>query len=326
MLQQKATEPVLAFWATTTPSHVPMGVASREVGEFGMHVVGSPESIGEIVLLKTLYSIMTEWGVKVSAVRVNALGDKDSKLRFERELGAYLRRHTTSLDAECQKTHSMSPLSTYACQNGACRNLLSDGPRAINFLSEKSRVHFREVLEYIEGLGLPYVVDDLLAGDEREPRVVFSLDLGSDDATIVTGIGGRYDEYVRKLTNRKDGAAVSASIFFRKKGVTKQTIPLPQKASQPKIYFVQLGTRAKLRGLTVVDMLRAAQVPVSQSFDSRTLAPQLEHARQQGVKHLLIMGQREALDGTVIVRSMQNSSQQIVPIPVLPRFLKSLKS
>lgn len=320
----KHTDPILTYYATTAPTHVPPGIHARDVGEFGMHVVGATESLGEIVLLKTMFSIMQEWGMRVSAVRVNALGDKDSKARFERELGSFLRRHLSELCTTCQKTTSTTPFDIYKCEQEQCRGLLLDGPRTLNFLSEKSRAHFREVLEYIESIGLPYEVDDLLVGDEREPRVVFSLDLTDEDATVVAGVGGRFDEHIRKVLNRKDGAMVSGSLFFRKKGVTKQNTVIPQK-QQPKIYFVQLGARAKLQGLTVIDMLRAAQVPVAQSFDSHSLAPQLQCAREQGVKHLLIMGQREALDGTVIVRSMQNSSQQIVPLTTLPRFLKTLK-
>ena len=322
---ESTPEPILAFYATTAPLYVPTGVNVREVGEFGMHVVGSAESLGEILLLKTLFSIMTEWGMKVSAVRLNALGDRDSKARFERELAVYLRRHAEALCPLCKKTIIENPLGAYTCQGDACRDVLADGPRAMNFLSEKSRLHFREVLEYVESLGLPYEVDDLLVGDDREPRVVFALDMQDDDATIVASMGGRYDDYIRKVTNRKDGAAASASLFFRKKGVNRSNIPAPARANQPKIYFVQLGVRAKLQGLVVVDMLRQAQLPTAQSFDARSLGPQLQCARDQGVKHLLIMGQREALDGTVIVRSMQNSSQQIVPLTTLPRFLKSLK-
>ncbi len=320
----KRTDPILTYYATTAPTHVPPGINVRDVGEFGMHVVGANESLGEIVLLKTMFSIMQEWGMRVSAVRVNALGDKDSKARFERELGGYLRRHLSELCDTCQKATTTTPFDIYTCEQEQCRGLLLEGPRTLNFLSEKSRAHFREVLEYIESIGLPYEVDDLLVGDEREPRVVFSLDLTDEDATVVAGVGGRFDEHIRKVLNRKDGAMVSGSLFFRKKGVTKQNTVIPQK-QQPKIYFVQLGARAKLQGLTVIDMLRAAQVPVAQSFDSHSLAPQLQCAREQGVKHLLIMGQREALDGTVIVRSMQNSSQQIVPLTTLPRFLKTLK-
>ncbi len=321
----KRTDPILTFYANTTPTHVPAGINPRDVGEFGMHVVGANESLGEIVLLKTMFSIMQEWGMRVSTVRMNALGDKDSKARFERELSTYLRRHFSELCPACQKATNNNPLEVYTCTTGVCRDLLLDGPRAMNFLSEKSRSHFREVLEYVESIGLPYAVDDLLVGDEREPRIVFALELAEEDATVVAGIGGRYDEYVRRILNRKDSAMVSGSFFFRKKGVTKQNSAVVPKQQPPKIYFVQLGSRAKLQGLTVIDMLRAAQVPVAQSFDSHSLAPQLQCAREQGVKHLLIMGQREALDGTVIVRSMQNSSQQIVPLQTLPRFLKTLK-
>jgi histidyl-tRNA synthetase len=318
-------EPVLAYYASANPSHVPAAFPTKDSGEFGLHIVGASESLGEILLLKTVYAIMTEWGTAVARVRVNALGDRDSKLRFERELGAYLRKHAQHLDASCRKALSDRPLDTYVCTNAACRDIVSDGPRAMSFLSEKSRAHFREVLEYVESLGLPYEVDDLLVGDEREQRIVFALDLEEGDATVLGSAGGRYDEYVRRITNRKEGAGVSANIFFRKKGLSKTSFAVPQSQRRPKIYFVQLGLRAKLQGLQVVDLLREAQVPIAQSFDPRSLAPQLQSARERGVSHLLIMGQREALDGTIIVRSTTNSQQTIVPVLSLPKYLKGLK-
>ncbi len=323
--QLRNPEPSLAFYASAAPSHVPPGIVEREVGEFGLHVVGAQDSLGEILLLKTLFSILSEWGTQVARVRVNALGDRDSKLRFERELTLYVRKHAHLMDDSCKKALASNPLGMYVCTNDSCKQVLHEGPRAMNFLSEKSRAHFREVLEYVESLGLPYELDDLLIGDEREPRVVFALDLVALDATVVAGVGGRYDEYVRRRTNRKDGHAVSASIFFKKKGMVKSGFVVTPIAQAPKVYFVQLGLRAKLQGLTVVDMFRQAHVPVAQSFDPKSLAPQLQCARDQGVSHLLIMGQREALDGTIIVRSTTNSSQQILALSMLPRFLKTLK-
>jgi histidyl-tRNA synthetase len=88
---------------------------------------------------------------------------------------------------------------------------------------------------------------------------------------------------------------------------------------------VQLGLRAKLEGLAVVDLLRAAQIPILQSFDSAKLSPQLTAAKEAGVSHLIIMGAREALDRTVLVRAMNDSSQTIVGLNELPRFLKTLR-
>jgi histidyl-tRNA synthetase len=276
-------------------------------------------------MLKTLFAILNEWGAGVARVRVNTLGDRDSKARFERELSGYVRKHSADVSECCREEMVKNPFAIYNCKNDACHEMIQNGPRAMNFLSEKSRSHFKDVLEHIEKLGFPYELDDLLIGDERDPRLVFALDLAEEDATVMAATGGRYDEYLRKLTGKKDGSAVSSSIFFRKNGIARAHFTPTPSAKIPKVYFVQLGLRAKLEGLTVVDMLRSAGVPVSQSFDAKSLAPQLESAKAQGVSHLLIMGQREALDGTIIVRSSTNSSQTVLQLSALPRFLKTIK-
>lgn len=333
-LSSHPDEPLLAYYATPTPTHMPppgsmVGpfeeTPPRELGEFGLQVVGTPESIGEVILLKTLTTILAEWGVRVTQVRINALGDKDSKTRFSRELGLYVRKHAHHFDEECRGKLAENPYAPYQCHGETCRQVMSEGPRAMNFLSEKSRSHFRQVLEHLEGLSLPYQLDDLLIGDDRDPRLAFALDTEEPDQTLLVSVGGRYDDFVRRTTGRKEGSSVGASIYFRKKGLPPGSFSAAAPARKPHIYFVQLGLRAKLQSLTVLDLLRGAGVPVLQSFDSSRLAPQLSAAREQGVSHLIIMGQREALDGTVIVRAMNNSSQHIVALTALPRFLKALK-
>ncbi len=318
-------EPVLAFYATPSPLHAPVGTSPREMGEFGLQVVGTPESVGEIVLLKTIATIANEWGAPLSKVRVNALGDKDSQQRFARELSIHLRKHLNRFSDEERKGLVENPFSVYRLQTDTTREVLSEGPRPMHFLSEKSRVHFRSVLEHLEHLGLPYELDDLLAGDERGLHISFALDFAESDATIVAAMGGRFDEYLKRETRRKDSVGVGASIYFRKKGATKASFTASHNSPKPKIYFAQLGLRAKLQGLTVVDMLRTANVPVLQSFDASRLSMQLAAAAQLGVPFLLIMGQREALDGTIIVRSTRNSSQNIISVGEVPKFLRTLK-
>jgi histidyl-tRNA synthetase len=323
-------EPVLAFYATPAPSHPPAGMRAAlpagrqgEVGEFGLCAVGSND-LGEILVLKTISAIATEWGAPVARIRLNALGDRDSKERFTREMGAHVRRRAPEFDETCRETLERNPLAA-ACTHEQCRAVLSEGPRSVNYLSEKSRTHFRQMLEQIEGLGLPYEIDDSLLGDERGAQVMFSLDLQAPDATVIASMGGRFDDYMRRQLNRKDGSAVSASIYFRKKGAGRSSFAVASPTRAPKVFFVQLGSRAKLQGLTVLDTLRKARLPVSQSFDTSKLSPQLNAAGTTGASYLIIMGQREALDGTVIVRTLKNGSQTIVELNSLPRFLKTLR-
>lgn len=321
--QAQKPEAMLAFYATPAPVHMPTHLPPRESAEFGLSVMGSPESLSEVVLIKTLATILREWGTPLLRVRLNALGDRDSFQRFSRELSAYLRKQSAEMDPACRTLANDNPFSLYTCQNQVCREVLEDAPRATNFLSEKSRAHLKSVLEHIESLGLPYELDDKLMSDEREARLLFAFDL-PEDSTVLYSHGGRFDDYVRRLTGRKEASAVHGSVFFRKGAATREHFTTAP-AHKPKVYFIQLGGRAKLQGLHVVDMLRSAGVAVSQSFDAAHLAPQLVAAKALGVSHVLIMGQREALDGTILIRNSKNSSQTILPVSQLPKFLKTLK-
>ncbi len=318
-------EPVLLFYATPSPAYTPRAISAEEAGEFGLQVIGTSESVGEIVLLKTLVMILAEWGSPVARIRINALGDRDSQQRFGRELSLHVRKHSARIEPICEHQPIQNPLSLYQCSATSCQAIISEGPRPVHFLSERSRSHFRSVLEHLEKLGLPYEIDDLLAGDDKTPHITFALDLKDSDATVLGAYGGRFDDFMRREARRKDSTGVGASLFFRKKGAVKTHFTLVPTTKKPKIYFAQLGLRAKLQGLNVVDMFRQARVPVLQSFDSSRLGMQLSQAQAQGVSHLIIMGQREALDGTVIVRTMQNSSQITVPVSEVPRFLKTLR-
>ena len=321
-------EPVLAFYATPAPTHLPYlpGTNPRDIGEFGLHVVGSAESVGEIVLLKTLAMIMQEWGLPVSRIRVNALGDRDSQQRFQREMALFVRKHADRFDPLKRDSILQNPMLVFqGTPEDAHRQIATEGPRPMHFLSEKSRVHFRSILEHLENLGLPYELDDALVGDDRGQHITFAMDMDDADATIVSSMGGRYDEYLKRESRHKNSVGASASIFFRKKGATASSFTCAVATRKPKVYFAQLGTRAKLQGLSVLDMLRSANVPVMQSFDATRFSSQLATAQAQGVSHLLIIGQREALDGTIIVRSMKNSSQVTVHLSEIPRFLKTLR-
>lgn len=322
-------EPVLAFYATPSPTHVPYlpNTNPRDVGEFGLQVIGSSESVGEIVLLKTLAMIMQEWGLPVSRIRVNALGDKDSQQRFQREMALFVRKHADRFDEAKRATLLQNPMLIFqGTVDEPHRQIAMEGPRPMHFLSEKSRVHFRSILEHLENLGLPYELDDALVGDDRGQHVTFAIDVDGADATVITSMGGRYDEYLKRESRHKNSVGVSASIFFRRKGATPSSFTYTTTPRKPKVYFAQLGTRAKLQGLGILDMLRSANVPVMQSFDATRFSSQLATAQAQGVSHLLIIGQREALDGTVIVRSMKNSSQVTVRVSEIPRFLKTLRT
>ncbi len=94
---------------------------------------------------------------------------------------------------------------------------------------------------------------------------------------------------------------------------------------RPKVFFVQIGLEAKLHSLTIVEMLRKARIPMAQSLSKDSLGVQLGMAERLEVPYVLIFGQKEAMDNVVIVRNMQNHSQETIKIDEVVDYIKHLK-
>lgn len=320
-MAENASGPTLCFSVDSSPEHAPEGFA-REVAEFGLSLVGSPSSLGDIVVLKTVATILRETGVRIENIRVGSLGDRESQARYVKELGLFVRKRAEHIPDQARAALFNDPLSLFSqSEDEVLRKIADEAPRALSFLSERSRSHLKEVLESLESLDVPYMLDERMPQDPRLPRLVFAVDIDGDNPLVVSVRGGRFDDYLRKVTGRKEGSGVRASIFFRKRGLDPRGA-IVERTRSPKIYFVQLGTEAKLRALGVLEILRRARIPVYQSFETDRLGPQLAEAESLKVPYLIIMGHKEALEGAVIVRTVANRSQQVVPFPELPRFLK----
>ena len=289
---------------------------------FSLEALGSPKSLAEALLLKTANVILGEQGILMT-VSVNSLGDKECAARFSRELGVFYRRRADNLSEHCRELLKRDPLLVMGCKNKECQDtddatFRAEAPKPMAFLSEASRRHFKETLEYLESLDLPYRLNDRLVGQPPwTGKTIFEIYSGD---TLI-GRGGRYDVIGRAFGQKKEIPAVGLSLFFDEApGMVAEAHLRP-----PRVYFVQLGFEAKLRALEVVEILRRAHVPLAQAVIKEKLAAQLESAEKLGIPYMLIMGQKEALDQTVIVRHAETRVQEIVPIADLAKYVKALR-
>jgi histidyl-tRNA synthetase len=99
----------------------------------------------------------------------------------------------------------------------------------------------------------------------------------------------------------------------------------PRIMGETKFYMIQLGFEAKMKTLPILEILRKAHLPVYQSLSKDKLGAQLAQAEKMNVPYVIIFGQREAMDNTVIIRNMQNRSQDTVKIVDLLNYIKKLK-
>jgi hypothetical protein len=290
-----------------------------------LHIVGHASAIAEALLLVVANAIAEEAGVKELTLSINNIGSVDSSNRFVRDVGLYLRKHIESISPTLRPRAASDPL-------GALVQLIERGhpaapraPQAMEYLTEDERRRFWELLEYLEISGLQYELNPHILGS-RDCWANSLFELSSTDpesgARVPIAFGGRYDPLASRFAKSPTSATtIAITCELRGKTQTKRSRDIPAEA-QPAIYFAHLGLEARRRILSILEMLRHAGIPVHQGLWFDRMGEQMTVARQLGTPYIVIIGHKEAMEGTVLVREVSTNSQDAIPVPELPAYLK----
>lgn len=304
----------------------------RQFRQFNLEILGSSKSIADALIIRTLTTILEEFGFKDLIVDINSMGDKETRPAFVKELTNYYKKHLDHLCKDCHERIKTNPLRLLDCKQEQCQPFKENAPSSLSFLSSDARNHFKEVLQYLEEMGIQYRVNNtLVRGLDYYSRTVFEVvkvdvdDTGKEREITITG-GGRYDYLGKMMGAKKDVPSVGTGLGIERIMMFPECKTLaPRIMKPPKVYFIQLGFEAKLKSLCIMEVLRKARIPVHQSVTKDSLGAQLAIAEKMEIPYCIIFGQKEAMDNTVIVRDMKTHSQDTVKIDALSDYIKHLK-
>lgn len=290
-----------------------------------LQMFGSSKSISEIILIKTALAIFSDNKIEDVCVDINSIGDKESTGKFVRELANYYRKNLNKMPAYCRQMLKKDPFSLLRCDNDEyCKTLNEKSPKALSFLTEQSRNHFKEILEGFEALDINYRINNALVPDRRHcSQTAFQITKGVDKKREILAYGNRYDGLAKKIGFKKDIAAIGLRIYL--KNLPNNSV-LRSKIKKSDYFFIQLGFEAKLKGLNVIEMLRKEKIPITQSLSRDMLGGQIALAEKLKLPYTLIMGKKESLENTIMVRDMNTRSQEIIPNDNLSEYLKKIES
>jgi histidyl-tRNA synthetase len=293
---------------------------------FELHIVGAASAIAEALLVVVANAIAEESGIGERALSINNIGSSDSSNRYVRDVGLYLRKHIESISPTLRPRAATDPLGTLVQLIERGHPAAPRAPQAMEYLTEEERRKFWELLEYLEMFGLPYELNAHILGSRdcwsHSLYEISALDTESG-ARMPLAFGGRYDPLASRFARAPQSAAmVSITCEMRGKMRVKREVRAPEREAQPAIYFAHLGGEARRRTLGVLENLRHANISVHQGIWHERIAEQMAAARGLAVPYILIMGHKEAMDGTILVREVATNSQEAILLPELPNYLK----
>jgi len=296
---------------------------------YGLDILGASKPMAEAILIQASLAILGDIGEKDLHVEINSMGDKESLMRFSKEISAHYKKHLADLPASCRPLIKKDVFALLGCNHEKCKELAETCPKSINFLSEASRTHFKELLEYLETLEIPYRINNtLVANRDYCSETIFEIRREDKDSHPIA-IGIRYDMLAKKLGQKKDVSAVGVTLALssrrvpQSKKIKKSSI---EKITNPSIAFIQLGSEAKLLSLHVLEVLRKHRIPVAQNMLKEKMAGQIGLVEKTQAPVVMIMGKKEAMEQSVIIRATETRSQDSVLITDAPAKLKKYKA
>ncbi len=301
----------------------------RQFLYFHMDTIGSEKSILDALVIKTTWTILEEAGAKNLSVDINSIGDKECRASYIRELVSYYKKHINVLPPIDRERLKVNPLRILDSKEEKTIELNQNAPESLSYLCPACKKHFKEVLEYLEEMDIPYTINKcLVRGLSYYTRTVVEIMIEDPETgkRVTIAGGGRYDYLGRQLGSKKDIPAMGMSIGVDRVVEAPWFAKLaPRIIKKPKIYFIQLGFDAKLKSLNVIEILRKGKIPLAQSISKDNLGAQLAVAEKLGMHYAIIFGQKEAMESSVIFRDMTNRSQETVKLTKLLEYIKELK-
>ncbi|MCX6765633.1 MAG: histidine--tRNA ligase [Candidatus Moranbacteria bacterium] len=301
----------------------------REHWQANFDVFGEQDPILDAQVIQLAQRVVSSLGIKNIQFQVNSIGCGECRPGYQKLLVSYLESKKHKLCQNCRKRLEVSPLRILDCKEDKCAQLAAAAPQSVDHLCAPCRVHFKNLLEYLDELDLPYFINPrLVRGLDYYTKTVFEIWSEEEEGRKYSlGGGGRYDDLIKLLGSESTPAIGFGLGLDRLVLEMKRVNAKPYREPKPRIFLAQLGDLAKKKSLRLFSELEKNGILVAESFGRGSLKSQLRIADRLGVEITLIIGQKEALDGTVIVKDMVSGTQETVTgeklITAVRKILKS---
>ncbi len=307
------TKPIkLFYWGPMFRYDRPQAGRFREFWQFGLEVLDDDTPLGDALLIQSLYKYYVKIGLKDVVIKINSLGTVKSRVKMMSSLTKFLTKHKKDICADCKQRIKHNPLRILDCKQSQCKNITQEASMVlIDNLDEVSKNRFTKVLEYLDEMQVNYeLTPSLVRGLDYYTHTVFEVVAGNKKLSI--GGGGRYDDLVEQLGGPATPCIGYAGGIERTIDALKQQEVIIPEMAKADIFVVQLGTRAKDKAMQVANDLEAIGLRIAGFMGQGSIQAQLKMASKLNVPFVIIVGDQEVRDKSVILRDMTDRSQDIV--------------
>ncbi|HBX22331.1 MAG TPA: histidine--tRNA ligase [Desulfotomaculum sp.] len=288
----------------------------RQFHQFGVELFGTNHPASDAEVMAMAMDFYGRLGLTGLELHVNSVGCPNCRPVVRESLLKFFEPVYDELCPNCQNRYRKNPLRLLDCKSERCAELSKTAPTTVDCLCGDCRTHFEQVQQYMDDLGVPYVLDNrLVRGLDYYTHTAFEIMASDIGAQSSIGAGGRYNGLIEAV-----GGAPAPGIGFAlgleriilsldKRGYAPDLKPIPE------VFLTVTGDTASREGFKLLASLRAAGISADMDYQGRSLKAQMKYAGKIGARYVIIIGDAELQQGRIVLRDMSAGEQQEVALP-----------
>tara|TARA_B100000073_G_scaffold333718_1_gene325461 strand:- start:797 stop:2035 length:1239 start_codon:yes stop_codon:yes gene_type:complete len=295
----------------------------RQFNQAGVEILGYEEGIAEFELISMIIAINKKLKIDNSIIKINHLGNIETKMLFCEELVKYLKPYSSKLDEKDYTRLNNNPLRILDSKNEVTLNLLKDGPKIEEYLPENS-INMLETIKAMFSEECDIKIDhNLVRGLDYYTGFVFeaiSSNLGAQDSYLG---GGRYDNLCNQLGGKKLPAVGMAIGIERLAMLSNQC-----EEEEILISLFILSDNIKSKAYKIAHQIRSLndKVVIDVHLNEGSLKSKLRRANKDNAEYAIIIGEEEFKSDKFTLKSLKGNSpeQETLCMKDLVEYLSNL--
>ena len=296
----------------------------REFYQFGVEVFGSTSPMLDAEVISIPVTLFRLLGLKGIKVKINSLGDKESRAAYREALLKHFKPYLNELCHDCQERYEKNPLRILDCKVDHELECMRNAPKLSDYLSKQSKQHFESLKQYLDALNIDYIVDEhLVRGLDYYTETVFEVEADIKDfgSNNVLCAGGRYNHLVENLEGPSmPGVGFALGYERILNAIEAEGIEL-ENGNQVDVYITPMSEEAKTEAFCLTQTLRMNGFTVETDYLDRTLKGNFKQADRLGARFIVLLGEDEQKEHIYTIKNNQTKEEYKIDQDYIVMFL-----
>ncbi len=277
----------------------------RQFHQIGVEVFGisNPSIDAEIVYMDMF--MLKKLGIENLRVEINNIGCDRCRPEYINQLKDYFTSHKDKLCEDCKRRLDKNPLRILDCKNKNCKAISKDAPKITEFACDNCKTHYKSVKEKLTLLNIDFIENPhLVRGLDYYTKFVFEIITDKLGAQGTVSAGGRYDGLIEQLGGKETPGIGFASGCER-------LIELMEEENKKQFdYYIANLDSDDYAMKIALKLIESTNKRVYIEYEKRSLKSMMKKADKMNVSFVIIVGENEKNNNTVVVKDMANSTQE----------------